>query len=224
MKIAKYPHRQELSALTGLRYAAAIWVVLFHVAPIQGESVARPIRDFIGVGYLAVSLFFVLSGFVLSYSYLDGVGSMRGDRRSFWISRVARIYPAYLLSFVLCLPLYVAAKAPTGTPISVTLRVCGVSALYLTLMQAWTPWTAFILNFPAWSLSDEAFFYFCFPSARKVVRVGGRTLAMAICACFVLAVVPGALIFWAGASKETFKSPQQNLWVDSGSGRWPKLW
>ena len=191
------PPRHELGALTGLRYGAAIWVVLYHFAPIHGSELPRALHDFIELGYLAVALFFVLSGFVLAYSYLDAAGRMRADAPSFWVARFARIYPAYLTSFFLSVPLYVAAKAATGTSAAVIERTLGTSALYLALIQAWTPWTAFILNYPAWSLSAEAFFYLCFPWARRLIRIQGPTLALAICACFLLAVIPGTVTFLA---------------------------
>jgi len=205
------PPRQELGALTGLRYGAAIWVVLFHFAPVQSPGVPRFLRDFIELGYLAVALFFVLSGFVLAYSYLDAAGRMRTGTPSFWVARFARIYPAYLTSFLLSIPLYVVAKAATGTFAAVTIRSLGTSALYLFLIQAWTPWTAFIMNYPAWSLSAEAFFYFCFPWARRLFKIQSRSLVLAICACFLLAVIPRAVVFWADPPRHGDPDAWQNF-------------
>jgi peptidoglycan/LPS O-acetylase OafA/YrhL len=69
--------------LTGLRFFLALLVVLYHLG-------AKPMRDapawigaIVGHGYLAVSAFFVLSGFVLAHTYLDSAGQLRGSRRNF---------------------------------------------------------------------------------------------------------------------------------------------
>jgi peptidoglycan/LPS O-acetylase OafA/YrhL len=99
---AARPQRHEfLDGLMGIRYFAAISVVLVH----QGYAVMTT----------AVTFFFVLSGFVLAYNHIvqsgDEAGSnpfsgpapcgMNVDVRTFWIARVARIYPAYLLALLL---------------------------------------------------------------------------------------------------------------------------
>ena len=85
--------KRELHALTGLRFFAAFSVVIYHFAQPLFAGAAAPIRSLAGTGYIAVSLFFLLSGFVLSYSYLNRQGDMRGSRRGFWAARFARIYP-----------------------------------------------------------------------------------------------------------------------------------
>src|SRR5579863_1305776 len=89
--------RRPIRALTGLRFFAALHVVFYHYAvgllPYPLSSVAKN-------GYVAVGLFFVLSGFVLAYNYAD----RPMDIRTFWTARFARIYPAYLLAFVLIAP------------------------------------------------------------------------------------------------------------------------
>ena len=62
---------RNLSGLTKLRFFAAIWVVLFHIAPewdwLRHDGALTAV---INVGYSGVTLFFVLSGFILSYTYL----------------------------------------------------------------------------------------------------------------------------------------------------------
>lgn len=59
-------HRIQLSSLTGLRFFAAIGVVFYHLriyfAPI-GDSLA-----IFSYGFTGVSFFFILSGFVLTWS------------------------------------------------------------------------------------------------------------------------------------------------------------
>src|SRR5437763_7722349 len=96
------PHRQErLDVLTSVRFFAAILVVFYHYTGHIFQSFPW-IQGAIEIGYYAVSIFYVLSGFVLVYSYSNPQGAFRGSRRAFWIGRFARIYPAYLLAFALC--------------------------------------------------------------------------------------------------------------------------
>ncbi len=99
-----------------------------------------------------MGLFFVLSGFILAYTYLNEDGQV--DRRKFWLNRFARIYPVYLLSLLVVLPVSWQQLAGSG---SVKL------GLVVGLVQAWFPRFALFWNGPAWSLSAEAFFYAVFP-------------------------------------------------------------
>jgi peptidoglycan/LPS O-acetylase OafA/YrhL len=147
-------HRRALPALTGIRFLAAFYVVLFHGLPWLQQKFTLPnaLQIFFRNGYIAVSLFFVLSGFILAYTY---EGQIEGGtyRLRFWEARFARIYPVYFLSLLL------AFWFERGLALSVRIAVLG-------MVQAWNPlrpeWAG-AWNYPAWSLSVEAFFYLCFP-------------------------------------------------------------
>jgi peptidoglycan/LPS O-acetylase OafA/YrhL len=114
-----------------------------------------PIRDSLaifGYGFTGVSFFFILSGFVLTWSQRPDAPS-----KQFWWNRVARIWPLHVLTLILSMwiPLL---NAPSSS---------GWSALpfVLTLTQAWIPASGFLnaFNGVSWSLSCEAFFYLLFP-------------------------------------------------------------
>ena len=102
---------REIRALTGLRGIAALCVAAYHFSNSftklnKGELVH------ISSGYMAVDLFFILSGFVLAYNYRPKFanGFSARDYRDFMIKRIARIYPAYIgISALL------AAKAALGS-------------------------------------------------------------------------------------------------------------
>src|ERR1700722_1849439 len=66
-------NRSPLPALTGLRFFAAFYVVLGHAVPWLEPRFRVPafVNTFLANGYLAVSLFFLLSGFILSYTYAE---------------------------------------------------------------------------------------------------------------------------------------------------------
>src|SRR5262249_39676380 len=92
--------RPEIRALTGIRGFAAVWVVLFHLQW-QGMYQAFPrleaIRPLVDRGYLGVDLFFILSGFILTWNYGEALADWRPrEHVRFEIVRLARIYPVHL--------------------------------------------------------------------------------------------------------------------------------
>jgi peptidoglycan/LPS O-acetylase OafA/YrhL len=101
---------------------------------------------------MGVSFFFILSGFILAYSYLGQLRLGR-EKRRFWEARFSRIYPVYLLSLLIDWPFR--GQMTVGSSLAV-----------LTATQTWNPAKVFwaqAWNFPAWTLSVEAVFYLSFP-------------------------------------------------------------
>jgi peptidoglycan/LPS O-acetylase OafA/YrhL len=148
------PRRRALPALTGVRFFAAFYVVLGHSLPWLDNRfrLPWPIKIFLSNGYLAVALFFLLSGFILAYTYENQIAGLRNGLH-FLEARFARIYPVYLLSLIL------AFWFERGLHLETRIAV-------LAMVQAWNPVTPSITgawNYPAWTLSVEAFFYLCFP-------------------------------------------------------------
>jgi peptidoglycan/LPS O-acetylase OafA/YrhL len=158
-----------LPALTGLRFFAAFYVVLVHSVPWLDSRFRLPsfATTFLGNGVLAVCLFFLLSGFILSYTYA-GKSSGALHRKRFWVARFARIYPVYVLSLLLVLP-FAFRDITRPQALSVLLMVQTWNPLSSQNFGAW--------NYPAWSLSVEAFFYLCFPFLQDFLwRLSRRSL------------------------------------------------
>jgi peptidoglycan/LPS O-acetylase OafA/YrhL len=151
----------QLLPLTGIRFFLALWVVIFHQPFFRGirwlSHFLDPFPIIIRTGFLAVGVFFMLSGFVLSYNYPLGTGWPWKNVVTFGIARFARIYPAYGVGLLLMAPFVV---DPPLRPLG---KALAVASLNWTLMQAWVPRTAVTWNYPGWSLSAELFFYCCFP-------------------------------------------------------------
>lgn len=161
--------RPSLPVLTTLRFFAAAEVVIYH-APNHAELPTDFIRGVFSAGYEAVTFFFILSGFVLTYVY---TGSSERDylnasARTFWRARFARIAPAYYLALILALPAFLYGAA-VARIIPVHLLVLGLVLVPL-FMQAWWPPAAFLWNGPAWSLSVEFFFYAIFPVLARLTN------------------------------------------------------
>jgi peptidoglycan/LPS O-acetylase OafA/YrhL len=152
----------QLKPLTSIRFVFAMLVVLFHGQSFLSHSGVSDhwpsiILAMMSRGNIGVDFFFVLSGFILSYSYQNRLNQPK-DCVGFWWARFARIYPAYLLAFMVFLPIAVHWVVSGRTRFGLVIAV-----LQLTLTQSWVPAAAMEWNAPAWSLSAEAFFYALFP-------------------------------------------------------------
>jgi peptidoglycan/LPS O-acetylase OafA/YrhL len=180
--------RAPLPALTGLRFVAAALVVAYHAHAMIPAFRTNPYLTFLGAGYTGVSLFFVLSGFVLTYNYLEPDGRGVTSVRDFLIARLARVYPVYLLGLVLGAPILFRELQKTGGMSLVLREGAPIAAANLLLLQAWVPPYSCRLNCPGWSLSAEAFFYLLFPFiGALLVRRQQRSLLLIITACWVTA-------------------------------------
>lgn len=183
------PATPHLKALTGARFLAAVLVVAYHflripVAPGPGplHVATQALNNLISSGFTGVSFFFILSGFILAYTYIVPTRGLRVTSRHFWLARVARLYPIYLLALVVAFIPYLgwgasSAQSCYGAPASAAPQhaaVTGVAAI--VMVQAWLP-CAMRWNPPAWSLSAEAFFYLLFPLiALGIARLRRRHL------------------------------------------------
>lgn len=171
----------QLNPLTSIRFLFALLVVLFHgVLATDGSLDAWPhfIAAVISHGFVGVSFFFVLSGFILAYSY-SGRLRLPQDQRDFWGARVARILPAYFLAFLIYSPFAIYSVMISVNPLSSAMNSLTIASFQLTLTQAWIPKAALAWNSPAWSLSIEAFFYLLFPFIfPKLENMSARAIAL----------------------------------------------
>jgi peptidoglycan/LPS O-acetylase OafA/YrhL len=146
----------RLDSLTGLRFIAALMVFGVHSSAMFPATFLPAL---LGPGAIGVSFFYILSGFVLTWS------SRPDDRaRAFYRRRVARILPNYYTAWAIGAILLAAGLGHGEGP--------GSIAASFLLVQAWVPLklATFAVNGPAWSLSCEAFFYALFPLLLLVLR------------------------------------------------------
>ncbi|MEU6553475.1 acyltransferase [Streptomyces sp. NPDC046915] len=168
-----------LPSLTGLRWVAALLVFGLHVHNFGyfGGTGGHVVTWAFGAGASGVSFFFVLSGFVLTWS------ARPNDRAlGFWWRRIARIYPVHLVTVVIAL-LMTCAPVHQARP---TLRQ-GLADVLL-VHSWWRPWWQ-TLNPVSWSLACEAFFYAAFPLLALLLRRLGARGSAALAGASVLAVL-----------------------------------
>lgn len=196
--------RGEIRALTGLRIVAAVWVMVGHLTwPLAGPygQYLEPVWPILKAGWLGVDLFFVLSGFVITWNYLDRMGprfSWRGSADYVW-ARFARMWPVWA---VLTVPfagwlLFTNADAGTGMNRPVTL---GALVEQLLMVQMWRRDypvnSTFIV--PGWSISVEWAAYLCFPLVVLVLWRLRNLPSVVLFAGAVAAMAPAALLVYTG--------------------------
>lgn len=149
--------RPRIEALSGLRFLAIAYVVVYHLGEGTFEHAPDRVRLIVNQAFHMMPLFFVLSGFVISYVYAGPFQSGKVSARRFWLSRALRLWPIYLVALALRFALDAAHNH--GVPPKYAV---GTAAQAL-LVQGWFPPTVWYGNVPGWTVSVEAFLYAVFP-------------------------------------------------------------
>ncbi len=201
---------RHLPSLTGLRWLTAMLIFGHHLMAVEYfGGRAGDLWGFVfEAGKTGVTLFFILSGFVLAWGYKPAQSA-----RSFWLHRAARIYPLHVVGVMLAL-----AAAATLVPEIQSPGVAPVGA-NLLLISGWFPdwWQAG--NPASWSLVCEAFFYLTFPLViRLVAGRSARVLWTVAAVALVLvalapAIAAGSPVPMSAASTPLLRLPEFVLGV-----------
>ena len=187
--------QDQIKPLTSLRFIAATWVILYTWIHELNVPVAF---DLIDKGYLGVDLFFILSGFILSYVYLEGFGEGRFNYGEFVNHRLARIYPLHIATLAFTLVL-IGGAALKGVQLDPNAGNWASLPAHLFLVQAWGLAPAASFNHPSWSISAEWLAYLTFPlTAAAAWALRKRPLTAVALAIAVLAVLYTAFQMIAG--------------------------
>jgi peptidoglycan/LPS O-acetylase OafA/YrhL len=154
--------------LTGIRFVAAAWVLLYHLQgplAVIGVLSIPVLPEVLRVGRLGVDLFFALSGFILAHTYLTRLGPALHTRGTlhFWWLRLARIYPVHLVMLVIAGVAVVAQARVSGEALDRDWLTPWDFIKNLLLIQEWGSDPQRGWNFVAWSLSMEWLAYLLFP-------------------------------------------------------------
>ncbi len=194
------PKKPLMPALAGLRGVGALWVVASHMQ-ITLTSTNPGIRHLMWHGWLAVDFFFMLSGFVISYVYLERFATPQSLKNmgSFLWARFIRIYPATVV--VLCclwLPCFLTLKylhfdidPEIITKQGFILQVLLLNGLGFIDGGGW--------NGPSWALSSEFVLYCGFPFiALYIVRLKSKVVLWVHLALVLATVIGIALVLYHG--------------------------
>jgi peptidoglycan/LPS O-acetylase OafA/YrhL len=181
--------KKEIRSLTGIRGVAAVYVVVHHY--LIGVAMTNPVTTFLAHGYLAVDLFFILSGFVmaLNYAHLFAAGWSLSSYVKFLGRRVARVYPLYLVGTLCGFILVVLGWLE---PLHFR-SILGNLFANIFMVQAWGYGPSF--DGPAWSISSEWAAYLIFPlllvpTLFKKPILSGLSAIFAIAILALLSTVP----------------------------------
>jgi len=178
--------RVQLPALTGIRALAAFWVFTRHFRTelIDAFPPLHVLAPLFNVGYLGVDLFFILSGFILTFTHFDKLADAWNWRKAIgflWL-RIGRVWP--LTAFVLLLfgAYFVFQYATSGNPVYAVQGDPGELLKHLLLIQAWIP-GPLTWNGLDWSISAEWLAYLVFSFgivllARFALAASRRTMVI----------------------------------------------
>lgn len=153
--------RAKLDALTSLRALAALAILIHHFVPVYlPEFRSKWLwKTFVREGFSGVTLFFILSGFVLTYNYAEAFRRPTvGRLRDYYVARFARVYPLFLLAFLVMLPLCFGSQPGQPNPLKGPVYNLTLTHAFVADREVY-----FAFNPPSWSVSVEAFFYLTFP-------------------------------------------------------------
>lgn len=170
--------------LDALRFLAALFIVLYHVAERAPVSLFSLSPAF-GRGYLATDFFLMLSGYVLARTYGERVLSTEVDTWSFLRRRVQRIWPPHLVMLALFVAFFLTTTAVGLPPQNPQWFQWDQLLPQLLLMQAWFVPGASGWNIPTWTLSALIGSYAIFPGVWRKVAASSRPLRiliMGVCA------------------------------------------
>jgi peptidoglycan/LPS O-acetylase OafA/YrhL len=175
--------RPPLPALTGIRTLLAFNIVLFHFTP----PYLGPLRPVVENGFVFVNVFFLISGFVLTYNYADRAATL--VKRDFWMARFSRLYPVYLLVLLISVKmLQMEWQARSHGQFWAGLLLSPL------LLQGLSPALATFWNTVAWTLSCEVAFYAVFP---WLIRVrwpqGASRLILLLAGLWILNMLPAVV-------------------------------
>jgi peptidoglycan/LPS O-acetylase OafA/YrhL len=224
----------RLRGTEGIRGFFSLLVVLVHVAltlPAAGHGPTGRWNQFIGLSFHALTMFFVLSAFLLYLPYVRHVlvGRRVLSSREYYLNRFLRVAPAYVVIFVFCaLVLGSVVIAPLGrgdTADSVTEHLGRMTdpidfLLNLTLLQGYVPSGVRTGMMVSWSLVPEIGFYLVLPLLAFVAMKMARFLPkmVALLAPAVFLVVLGrltAMICGAIAGSKPLDMHTQMLYGES---------
>ena len=210
---------EHITSLTGLRFFAAIWVVLLHFGTPQHTRQWPWIVDStLRHGQLGVAMFFVLSGFVLGYNYLDKISAGTFDVRGFFVARFARVYPVFFLSVAIFTPFAIRYTLQSHSGLGGWLFLGAEFVLQALVLQTWFPGLLYLTrwNTPSWSLGVEAFFYSNFPwLAKQTIKLGNRAAILSVVGMLLFLTLVRA-IYWSlnlDSIGDTVPNETAHLWA-----------
>lgn len=164
--------RKHFASLDGLRGAAILLVMFYHLFPHRGTGYFGYLVSSFWIG---VDLFFVLSGFLITGILFDTLGAI-DFYRNFYIRRTLRLFPVYLVFMVVVLVLaFIFGPRPSWIDIPYLLYFSNVVRLWDPILYVGPTHTGHL-----WSLAIEEQFYLVWPWIVVALATRGRILRVSL--------------------------------------------
>jgi peptidoglycan/LPS O-acetylase OafA/YrhL len=171
----KIPEPKRIPSLDGLRGMSILLVLLGHLSASAGFFLIIPLRQ--DLGNLGVRVFFVISGYLITYLLLKEESEMGViSLKSFYTRRIYRIFPAFYAYIA-----FIAGLSAVGLINTEKWEILGAITFTSNFYHARSWYTGHL-----WSLSVEEQFYLLWPT---ILRCTGRNRAFQI-ACGVFIAAP----------------------------------
>ena len=204
--------KKAIVGLDAMRFVLAVYLMVFHTIHEYPQAHRLPFLWLTDLGGFSTSSFFILSGFILTYVYIDGsAGGVYGGTRKFLVKRLSEIYPIHFIGLLLFALVALVSTRPFNSFLLPSLVVgqhqqaIELSAgpatfnwlLNVSLLQVWSGRYSSI-NGPSWSLGCLLFFYLVFPMlAPRLTKV--RRKGIALVAVWLAYLVPPFTMILIGA-------------------------
>jgi peptidoglycan/LPS O-acetylase OafA/YrhL len=193
MELSLSKKKDMLDSLTAFRFIAALLVFIFHGG----------IWSKYQTGYLGVTFFFILSGFILAYNYRGKLDIQHSEGiKVFYAARIAKIFPVHLLTFFFAIPYYFFIPLEHETVLYVLQAITNIS-----LIHGFIPFGNVSFNGVSWSLSAEMFFYSFFPFLLIFLtryKIGIKSKLIIICLLWLASILMIMVFFQENNSLNTW--------------------
>jgi len=197
MSPVAHPSATRSARIDFLRGVAIFAVLLLHFSltyqlvdsPLSLILPAALLRAAVTNGNYGVTMFFVISGFLITSNNLLRYGRLRSvDLRQFYAFRFSRIIPPLILALtvivvpgLLGVPSFANGDGGNGPPPSFFIAVLSVLTFWHNVLMEMVGYFNYCLNI-YWSLSVEEVFYLTFPLACVLLKRNRYIVALCLAA------------------------------------------
>jgi len=166
--LSQREQQNYIPALTGVRALAAYLVFISHYEYTFDKNFPHAVQRFFLEFHIGVTIFFVLSGFLIAFRYYDNFQLTKDWFKQYLKNRVARIYPMYFLITAGAFVFYYYTRDPgivNGFPSAI-----GLFFMHITFLRGFFHQLNFTGVAQGWSLTVEECFYFSAPIAFYILH------------------------------------------------------
>ena len=207
-----------LRGLSWLRLGLALYLILFHTIR-NYSDLPEWLFSITSAGFVSTSIFFIVSGYILTYVYYDQQGNLRTSRMKFLAERFFTLYPLHILALFLSAIIIFIHYKYTGHVYGIAdipphLQLVNQESIYvpldgldvvinavanLLLIHAWNP-MYLTFNVPSWSISALIFFYIAFVFSGKLNANIKKPFQTLLIVNFIYLIPPVAFIIFSNYS------------------------